>query len=140
MRFSLFTLIIIACLTTNTFGQEIPCQEGRTALLNEKGDSIISYVEKMPFLKEGIEPYMKWFKFNIDKRLIAKKGEQKRKVYVGFVVHEDGSTSDFKIDKGQGDPYDKEAIRLIMNNPKTWVAGQCGNRKVKTRMTMPIEF
>jgi hypothetical protein len=140
MRVLLLTLSFISCWTIKTFGQGAPCLEGRTVSTNEKGDSIISYVEKMPFLKEGFEPYFKWIKANMDKKLISKKKEQKRKVYVGFVVHEDGSISDFKIDKGQGDPYDSEAIRLIRENPQTWVAGQCGQRKVKTRTTMPVEF
>jgi outer membrane biosynthesis protein TonB len=76
----------------------------------------------------------------MNKKLISKKKEPKRKVYVGFVVHEDGTTSDFNIDKGLGNPYDNEALRLIRDNPQAWVAGQCGKKKVKTRMTMPVEF
>lgn len=140
MRILILTLIVITSWTMDLLGQTTPCQEGRTVSINEKGDSIVSYVEKTPFLKEGFEPFAKWIKDNMDKKLISKKKEPKKKVYIGFVVHEDGSTSDFSIDKGVGEPYDTEALRLIRDNPQTWVAGQCGKKKVKTRMTMPVVF
>jgi hypothetical protein len=140
MRLLILTLILNAFWTTNISGQVIPCQEGSTVSINQNGDSIVSHVEKMPFLKGGLEPYVKWVKNNMDKKLISKKKEPKKKVYVGFIVYEDGTTSDFKIDKGVGEPYDTEALRLIRSNPQTWVAGQCGKKKVKTRMTMPVVF
>lgn len=139
MRVLPVTLVIVFCWATLTFGQGIPC-EGQTVWINGEGEAIVSYVEKMPSLIGGFEPYMKWIKDHMDKKLKSKRNEQKRKVYVGFVVHEDGSISNFTIDKGIGDPYDSEAIRLIRDNPQTWVAGLCGNRKVKARMTMPVEF
>lgn len=120
---------------------QTPCEEGKTVTINEQGDSIISYVEKMPYLQQGFEPYAKWMKTNMDKLLTTKqKGEERRTVYVSFVVNADGSTSDFNIVRGVGEPYDHEALRLIMDNPGKWVAGECGNRKVKTRMTMPVKF
>ena len=140
MRVLILALVIIVFWTPSSFGQTTTCLEGKSVSINEKGDSIVSYVEKMPFLKDGFEPYAKWIKSNMDKKLISKKKEPMRKVYVGFVVHEDGTTSDFKIDKGLGGPYDNEALRLIRDNPQTWVAGQCGKKKVKSRMTMPVEF
>lgn len=139
MRNVKLTLTIVTLWTVNALGQVTPCQEMWT--VDEKGDSAaFSVVEKMPFLKEGIEPYMKWMKENMDKKLKSKKNEEKEKVYVGFVVEEDGATSNFKIDKGLGGEYDKEALRLVMNNPQTWIAGECGNKKVKTRMTMVVAF
>jgi hypothetical protein len=140
MRLLILTLILSTFWTIDILGQATPCQEGRPVSINEAGDSIVRYVEKMPFLKDGFESHAKWVKNNMNKKLISKKNESKKKVYVGFVVHEDGTTSDFKIDKGVGEPYDTEALRLIRDNPQTWVAGQCGEKKVKTRMTMPVVF
>ena len=140
MRLIIAIEIILVSWTIGAFGQT-PCEEGKTVTISEQGDSIISYVEKMPYLQQGFEPYANWIKTNMDKRLITKnKREAKRTVYVSFVVSEDGSTSEFNIIKGVGEPYDSEALRLIMDNPGQWVAGQCGNRKVRTRMTMPVKF
>ena len=140
MRVLILTVIMISFSGTDTFGQKTPCEEGRAVTLNAAGDTIISYVEKMPFLKDGLEPYVKWIESNINKKLVSKKNEQKKKVYVGFVVHEDGTLSDFKIQRGPGEPYDSEALRLIKNNPHTWVAGECDKKKVKASMTMPVAF
>ncbi len=102
MRVLLIIKIILVSWTIDTKGQ-IFCEEGKTISVNEKGDSIVAYVEKMPYLKDGFEPHMKWIKNNMDKRLVTKKKEEKKTVYISFVVHEDGMTSDFKIAKGIGD-------------------------------------
>lgn len=139
MRALILILTVMLFWNMDTFGQT-PCEEGKTVSVNEHGDTIVSHVEKMPFLKDGLEPYVKWIQNNIDKKLVHKKKEQQKKVYVGFVVHEDGSLSDFKIQKGPGEPYSSEALRLIKNNPHTWVAGECGKKKVKASMTMPVAF
>ena len=56
------------------------------------------------------------------------------------IVHEDGTTSGFEVLKGIGGPYDSEALRLIRNNPQSWVAGQCAKKKVKARTAMPVSF
>lgn len=61
-------------------------------------------------------------------------------VFIGFIVNEDGTTSDLKVLRGIGDDYDKEALRLVSTHPYLWVAGQCGDKKVKTRFNMPIRF
>lgn len=139
MRHLISILTIIAFGAIKTSGQVKPCQDNWK--VNEKGDSVSFYfAEKDPFLREGIEPYFKWIKNNMDKKLVSKKKEEKKKVYVSFTVNEDGSTSDFKIVKGLGDPFDKEAIRLTKDNPQNWVAGECGQKKVRVRMTMTVAF
>lgn len=71
MRLLILTLILSTFWRFDTLGQTTPCQEGRTVSINEKGDSIVSYVEKTPFLKDGFEPYPKWIKNNMDKKLIS---------------------------------------------------------------------
>ena len=119
-------------------GQE-HCLDGRSVTIHN-GDTIITYVEKPPYLKDGYESYMKWIKNNVDQNLMADGNAEKKQVLINFMVHEDGSTSDFKILKSVGDPYDREALRVIKENPGQWVAGQCGNKKIKTRTTMAVKF
>lgn len=131
--------ISLASWPINVMGQ-VSCEEGRTTSLNEKGDSILTYVEKPAYLKHGVAQYMNWIQANMDKQLKTHKKEEKKKVYISFLVHEDGLRTDFEISKGVSETYNNEALRLVRDNPEEWVAGQCGKKKVKTRTTMTVIF
>ena len=60
-------------------------------------------------------------------------------VFVNFIIKSDGSLSDFKIIKSNGDQYDNEAIRLVKNGPK-WKPGKKGNKYINEDYTLKIDF
>jgi hypothetical protein len=66
--------------------------------------------------------------------------QSKKKVFVSFIVDERGRLSNFKLEKGIGDPFDSEAIKLLKNHPHKWIPGQCGTRNVKTKVTSFVWF
>jgi hypothetical protein len=135
---SIITIILVSFSICAAGQMLAPCKD---ITVNEKGDTIFTVVDKAPYLKDGIELYGAWIVNNADRKLIPReKTGQKKLVFIGFVVHEDGTTSDFKLLKGIGDPYDKEALRLASTHPHLWVAGQCGDKRVKTRINIPIRF
>jgi len=63
------------------------------------------------------------------------------KVYISFVVTEDGSITDIKLMKGVtgGPGLDKEAIRIVKMMPK-WIPAKKDGKPVKVRFNMPINF
>lgn len=61
------------------------------------------------------------------------------KVFVAFVVNEDGSISDVEIIKDIGLGCGKESLRIISNMPK-WIPGMQHGRNVKVRMRLPLKF
>jgi len=61
------------------------------------------------------------------------------RVFVGFVVNEDGSLSDIQILKGISHELDDEAIRIIELMPN-WIPGMQSNKVVKVRQKIPILF
>jgi TonB family protein len=61
------------------------------------------------------------------------------KVYVKFVVNEDGSISDVTIIKGIGGGCDEEAKRVVMAMPN-WSPGMQNGKKVKVMFTLPVLF
>ncbi len=63
------------------------------------------------------------------------------RVYVKFVVNEDGSTSDTEILKGcNGFPEcDEESMRVIKNMPK-WKPSKIAGKPVKSYYHIPISF
>ena len=61
------------------------------------------------------------------------------KVYVQFIVNEDGSVSNAQAVKGIGAGCDAEAERVVGSS--TWpIPGKVNGKVVKTRMMVPIMF
>jgi periplasmic protein TonB len=61
------------------------------------------------------------------------------KVYVQFVVGQDGAISKVDILKGLGFGCDEEAERVIKLMPR-WAAGKQSGRAVAVKFTLPINF
>ena len=60
-------------------------------------------------------------------------------VNVSFIIEKDGSVSNVTVVKGVDDLLDEEAVKVISVSPK-WSAGEIGRRKVRCRVTVPVEF
>lgn len=69
----------------------------------------------------------------------AKKKGISGKVYVSFVVDENGKVKDAKIARGVDPMLDKESLRVV-NDLKTWVPGKEKGKAVKVVYTVPINF
>src|SRR5688500_7058430 len=62
------------------------------------------------------------------------------KVFVEFVVEEDGSVTDVGIKKGIGGGCDKEALMVVQTSPIKWNPGKIKGVAVKQYMVLPISF
>ena len=60
-------------------------------------------------------------------------------VNVSFIVEKDGSVTNVKVEKGVDELLDAEAVKVISASPK-WSAGEIGRKKVRCRITVPVEF
>jgi protein TonB len=60
-------------------------------------------------------------------------------VYVGFLVQEDGSTTDFKVIKGLCEVCDKNAIETLEKMPK-WIPALIDEKPIRTRMIVPVKY
>ena len=61
------------------------------------------------------------------------------KVMVDFVIEKDGSITDVRVVKGVSEELDEEAVRVVSASPK-WKPGRLNGTKVRTSLTIPIEF
>ena len=101
-----------------------------------RSDSVYSYVEQMPKPGYDITGYVnKHLKYpdsaadnNIQGRVIVK-----------FVVNEDGSISNCKVEKGIGGGCDEEALKVLKSMPK-WDAGIHNGHEVKVLTMLPVTF
>jgi len=61
------------------------------------------------------------------------------RVFVEFVIDEDGSITEVRAVKGIGAGCDEEAVRILQAAPK-WKPGKQRGKPVKQRMVLPITF
>jgi len=61
------------------------------------------------------------------------------KVFIQFVVNQDGTLTDFKILKGVDPAMDEEALRVAKLSPN-WNPGKQGGKAVRQRFVLPIRF
>ena len=72
--------------------------------------------------------------------LTAFKSSKTAKVYINFVVDEDGNILDVKSLKPAGFGFDEEGIRLVSSMSKAFIPGMQKGKKVKVKFVIPINF
>ncbi len=84
------------------------------------------------FLQKWVYQYLKY------PQSAVQEGVQ-GKVLVDFIIEKDGKVSNVRVIKGVDGRLDAEALRVVEASPK-WKAGRVNGNKVRTSMTLPIEF
>ena len=107
-------------------------------LAQERNDSIVIYEDYETWatfyggqaaLSEYLETNVQW----------PEDEPKYPKVFVSFIVNEDGTISDVKIAKGINERFDNEALRVIQNMPK-WAPGKYMGKARKCRCIIPVTF
>lgn len=84
------------------------------------------------FLEKWVYQYLKY----PEKAILD--GTQGR-VMVEFVIEKDGKVTEVKVVKGVSPELDAEAVKVVSASPK-WKAGRVSGNKVRSSMTIPVEF
>jgi periplasmic protein TonB len=122
------TVTILSLLTLTSFGQD--------------KDSVNSteYVfvsEPMPSYPGGHAEMNEFIKRNL--KYPKDSGTVQGKVYIEFVVNENGSLSDFRVVKGLVDSFDNSALKTVKKMPN-WIPAKRDNKPVRTKIVIPITF
>ena len=97
------------------------------------------HVEQMPEYAGGLAALSKFLQKNLRYPNPATNAGVSGKVYVQFVIGQDGAISKVDILKGLGFGCDEEAERVIKMMPH-WSAGKQSGRAVAVKFTLPISF
>ncbi len=101
---------------------------------------IFAYVEQMPEFKGGQTALVNYLSTNIKYPETARAEGKEGKVFVKFIVNEDGSISDVIIVRSSGNnTLDTEAKRVVTSMPN-WKPGKQNGKAVKTFFNLPIVF
>lgn len=84
------------------------------------------------FLEKWVYQYLKY------PREAVEKGIQGT-VHVNFIIDKDGKVTDVKVARSVDPLLDEEAVRVVSASPK-WRPGRLRGQKVRTSMTIPVEF
>lgn len=98
---------------------------------------VFAVVETMPRFNGNMEA---WIKDNLKYPEKSQKAKEEGLAFVGFVVNEDGSLSDFKIQRSSGhQALDEEALRSTKAMPN-WIPGKQQGKAVKVSFVVPFNF
>ncbi len=130
---------------------EIPTNEGNVEIIEVKSNKecqkidTLKYepfvvVEQMPmFDNRDVAAAREYIVKNVKYPEIAAKNGIQGKVYVSFVVEENGVVSTVKIEHGVDPILDKEAIRVVESMPK-WTPGYQRGQAVRVKIILPVAF
>ncbi len=102
----------------------------------------IEYTKTMisPEFQGGLPELYKFLATTIKYPADAARNGVMGRVMLSFVVCEDGSMCDYKVEKRAGYGLDEEAIRVVKLMSGKWEPGVMRGRKVKVKYNLPINF
>lgn len=119
-------------------------RESSVSASSRSNDDVVAYFEcdQRPlflnssdirqFLEKWVYQYLKY------PREAVAEGIQGR-VMVEFIIEKDGKVTGVRVVKGVSPELDAEAVKVIEASPK-WKPGRVNGDKVRTSMTIPVEF
>ena len=107
----------------------------------EEDSDFLGFVagEETPDFPGGIARLGSFIKENLQYPQEAIDAGIEGRVFLSFMVEEDGSITEVKVMKGLGYGCDEEAVRVVSNMPK-WKPGKQGGEPAKFTYNLPIKF
>lgn len=100
---------------------------------------VFMIVEEMPEFPGGTEALQKYLAQSVRFPVIAQENGIQGRVYIQFVINQNGEVTNATILRGVDPSLDREALRVVEAMPK-WKPGKQRNRPVRVSYTVPINF
>lgn len=110
-----------------------------TVACGKKKDKLFVEAETMPEFPGGQTAFIEYLSKNVKYPESEINSGVDARVVVSFYVNKDGSISDAKVMKSQGEAFDSEALRIVNGMPK-WTPGTLNGKPVKVKYTLPVRF
>ncbi len=101
--------------------------------------NIFVVVEHMPEFPGGMKELTKYLSNSIKYPVLSLQNGIQGKVYLKFVINEQGKPEQITVMRGVDKNIDAEAIRVVKAMPQ-WTPGKQRNKAVKVWYTLPINF
>lgn len=110
-----------------------------TAVCGNKAEKFFVNPETMPEFPGGQMAFIEYLSKNVKYPESEINSGVDARVVVTFTVNKDGSISDAKVTKSQGEAFDSEALRIVKGMPNWTPATLCG-KPVTSKYTLPVRF
>ncbi|MBQ5647769.1 MAG: TonB family protein [Alistipes sp.] len=113
-----------------------------TPVFAQSNDAESPYVkaEQMPSFQNGdLFTFRNWVMSRILYPKVAQEKSISGRVLVSFVIEKDGSLSSINVIDTPHASLSDEVVRVLKTSPK-WQPGMQGNRVVRVKYTLPVEF
>ena len=106
------------------------------------GQDSVAYQKPVqhPEFKGGLKGLGNFLSTNISYPPEASRANVKGKVFVSFVICQDGSLCDYELLKSVHPAVDKEALRVVKASNGKWKPGTLRGRKVRVKYNLPLNF
>ncbi|MBR10862.1 MAG: energy transducer TonB [Rickettsiales bacterium] len=108
-------------------------------IVDEVPEEVLDFVEEMPSFPGGIQAFYQYVSKNMDYPARARRMGIEGKVFVQFIIDQQGNIVEATAVKGIGAGCDEEAVRVLEGAPQ-WNPGKQRGRAVKVRMILPISL
>lgn len=105
----------------------------------KKESEPFTVVEVMPVFPGGQTALAQYIASHLKYPTVAQENGIQGRVFVSFVVGEDGYVEDVQVIKGVEPMLDKEALRVIQSLPR-WTPGNQQGKPVRVKYTVPVTF
>ncbi len=102
-------------------------------------ETIFDVVEVMPSPANGLSEFYRFLGQHIKYPKQARRMGVEGRVYVQFIIDEEGNLTHLEVARGIGAGCDEEALRVLAL-AEPWKPGKQRGRPVKVRMMVPIVF
>ena len=100
---------------------------------------IFTVVEEMPEFPGGMAKLADYLAKNIKYPQLARESGIQGRVFINFVVENDGSVTNVKVMRSLGGGCDEEAVRVVKSMPK-WKPGKQRGKPVRVSYNLPVNF
>ena len=100
---------------------------------------IFTVVEEMPEFPGGMAKLAEYLAKNIKYPQLARESGIQGRVFINFVVENDGSVTNVKVMRSLGGGCDEEAMRVVKSMPK-WKPGKQRGKPVRVSYNLPVNF
>lgn len=128
MRYIIIAVMFISSL--RLFGQQAD---------SLKSEEIFIKVETQPKYPGGMQALYTHLGKNLRYPADARQSGTEGRIYIEFIVNEDGSTDNHRVVKGVMKSLDEEALRVI-KTLSNFIPGTQNGEAVKVKMVMPVYF
>ena len=109
------------------------------SVFDAHGQAIFKGLDDLPGFPGGLDAFGMFLVRNLRYPVIARENGIEGIVMVAFTVEKDGTLDNFHIEKGIGNGFDEEAIRVMSLSPK-WKPGTKYGKRASIAYSVPIAF